>query len=97
MGRASRGGKIGLSISFITQYDLKKIARIESLIGEKLELEDDIEEEAALKNMGKLINAKKKAELTMTSKGEEDLFEKLRKRKRAFRESVQLSKKKKIV
>jgi len=92
VGRASRGGKVGLSISLITQYDLERVKNIEELLEEKLELED-LSEESALENMSKIIKSKKQAEMDMNSKGEEDLFEKLRKRKKQFRESIQAQKK----
>jgi ATP-dependent RNA helicase DDX49/DBP8 len=88
VGRASRAGKIGLSISLITQYDLDRVKKIEDLIGEKMEKDEKIEEEASLNHMSKIGKCKKAAEMVMSSKKEDEHFSKLRKRKQEFREGI---------
>lgn len=95
VGRASRGGKSGLAVTLITQYDLERVKKIEERIGEKMELEE-LEEEAALENLHEVGNCKKKAELDMGSKGETEHFEMLRKRKDKFREMISEIKKEKV-
>ena len=89
VGRAARGGKAGLSVSLITQFDLERVKRIEEGIDEKMEEEDEVEEEDALEHMNKIITCKKRAELEMGSKGEVEKFQMLRKRKNEFKEMVQ--------
>lgn len=95
VGRASRGGKAGLAITLITQYDLERVKKVEERIGEKMTLEE-LEEDEALENLNKVGNCKKRAELEMGSKGELEHFQMLRKRKRKFREMVGEIKKKKV-
>ena len=94
VGRASRGGKIGLAISMVTQYDLKRVEKIEELIEEKMELHE-IDRDQATQRLAKIGKAKKKAEMEMVQKGEEENFSKLRKRKIDFKESIELKKKQK--
>jgi ATP-dependent RNA helicase DDX47/RRP3 len=38
VGRTARAGKAGRSISFVTQYDIEEVQKIETLIGKKLDL-----------------------------------------------------------
>ena len=93
VGRCARGGRLGTAISLVTQFDIKKIKSIEAGIGETMEA-IEIDEEDALKSMTAVIKAKKKAEMIISSKGESDMFEKLRARKQVFRDS--LTKRKKV-
>jgi ATP-dependent RNA helicase DDX47/RRP3 len=37
VGRTARAGKAGRSISFVTQYDIEEVQKIEHLIGKKLQ------------------------------------------------------------
>jgi len=37
VGRTARAGKAGRSISFVTQYDIEEVQKIETLIGKKLQ------------------------------------------------------------
>lgn len=87
VGRTARGGKVGLAISLLTQYDIKRLKAIEAGIDERME-KQPFDEEAALKLMSAVIKAKKKAETEMSYKGETDMFEKMRKRKDRFREAL---------
>ena len=38
VGRTARAGKAGRSLSFVTQYDIEEVQKVEALIGKKLEL-----------------------------------------------------------
>lgn len=87
VGRCARGGKLGTAISLVTQFDVKRVKSIEAGINETMEA-IEIDEEDALKSMSAVIKAKKKAEMTISVKGEADMFEKLRDRKKAFRDSL---------
>lgn len=92
VGRCCRGGKTGTALSLVTQHDVKRVKAIEAGIGETMEAET-IDEEAALAGMSSVIKAKKKAEMIISRKGESECFEKLRARKKVFRDSI-LKKKK---
>ena len=48
VGRTARAGRAGKSITFVTQYDVEFIMRIEKVIGKKMELWPTDEEEVAL-------------------------------------------------
>lgn len=85
VGRASRGGRLGLSISLVTQYNLDRLKSIEAGISEKME-KHELDEQEALKLMSGVIKAKKKAEMDISVKGEDEFFEKMRDRKNKFRE-----------
>lgn len=87
VGRCARGGKLGTAISLVTQFDVNRVKSIEAGIGEKME-PIEIDEEDALKSMSAVIKAKKKAEMIISSKGESEMFEKLRARKKEFRDSL---------
>lgn len=97
VGRAARNAKLGLSIAMITQYDLEKVKAIESIVGEKMteeyadfEYKKSIEDEEVIKEgrLSKIATAKKSSELEMGATGENEVFEKLRKRKDQFRAVV---------
>ena len=88
VGRAARGGKIGLAISLLTQYDIERVEAIEKGLDEKMQEEDEFDEEEALSRMNKIIYARKRAELDMSEKGETDHFNLLRKRKADFRKEI---------
>lgn len=87
VGRCCRGAKAGTAISLVTQHDTNRIKAIELGIGEEMQEEKIIEEEA-LKIMSSVIKAKKKAEMLISRKGESEFFEKLRARKQQFRDSL---------
>ena len=55
----------------------------------------EIDREEATQKLAKIGKAKKKAEMEMVQKGEEENFSKLRKRKMEFKNSVELKKKQK--
>merc|ERR1719369_1401258 len=48
VGRTARAGKAGISVTFVTQYDVELYQRIEHLIGKKLPLYPTVEEEVML-------------------------------------------------
>ncbi|KAL1668490.1 P-loop containing nucleoside triphosphate hydrolase protein [Schizophyllum commune] len=48
VGRTARAGRAGKSITFVTQYDVEFIMRIEKVIGKKMELWPTDEEEVSL-------------------------------------------------
>ena len=87
VGRCARGGKLGTAISLVTQFDVKRVKAIEAGIQETMEA-IELDEEDALKSMSAVIKAKKKAEMIISTKGESDMFEKLRERKQMFRDSL---------
>ena len=87
VGRTARGGKLGLAVSLVTQYNVNCLKAIEQGIGEKME-KQEIDEREALKEMSAVIKAKKKAELDISVKGEDEVFEKMRGRKNEFREML---------
>ena len=87
VGRCCRGGKIGTAISLVTQHDVKRVKAIEAGIDETMAA-IEIDEEDALKSMSSIIKAKKKAEMIISRKGESECFEKLRARKKMFRDSL---------
>jgi len=55
----------------------------------------EIDRDQATQRLAKIGKAKKKAEMEMVQKGEEENFSKLRKRKIDFKESIELKKKQK--
>ncbi|TRM61874.1 P-loop containing nucleoside triphosphate hydrolase protein [Schizophyllum amplum] len=48
VGRTARAGRAGKSITFVTQYDVEFVMRIEKVIGKKMELWPSDEEEVSL-------------------------------------------------
>ena len=84
VGRTARGGKLGLAVSLVTQYNVGCLKAIEQGLDEKME-KQQLDERGALKEMSAVIKAKKKAELDISVKGEDEFFEKMRSRKDAFR------------
>lgn len=60
VGRTARAGRTGQSISFVSQYDIELLQKIEDLIGEKL-AEFETKEDDVLKKMNKVYVAKKAA------------------------------------
>lgn len=87
VGRTARGGKLGLAVSLVTQYNVGYLKAIEQGLGEKME-KQQMDEREALKEMSSVIKAKKKAELDISVKGEDEVFEKMRGRKAEFREML---------
>lgn len=85
VGRCVRGGKEGLSICMVTQYDVEKLKRIEE---ESTMGKEEADEEEVLKHSGKVLKASKQADIEIVSKGEQLQFEKLRLRKQQFREQL---------
>ena len=97
VGRAARNAKLGLSVAMITQFDLMKVKEIEDILGEKMteeyqdfEYKKSIEDDEVIKEgrLTRIANAKKLSELEMGASGENDVFQKLRKRKDEFRDSI---------
>ena len=57
-------GRVGRAISFVSQYDIELVQRIESLIEKKLELWE-VEEEEVLEHFKETLAAKRKARMTL--------------------------------
>lgn len=70
VGRTARAGRTGRAISFVTQYDIESIQKIESNIGKKL-LNYEIEEKKVLLLLERVLEASRfsKNEIKEVSKG----------------------------
>ncbi|GMH40499.1 hypothetical protein BSKO_08403 [Bryopsis sp. KO-2023] len=77
VGRTARAGRFGRSVSFITQYDVELLHKIEELVDAKLS-EFEVDEELALKGMNKVYIARKAALLNLAK---EETFAKHKKKK----------------
>lgn len=80
VGRTARAGKAGQSISFVSQYDIELLQKIEDLIGKKL-TEFKTKEDVVLKGMNKVYIAKKAALLKVAREESLDT-NKVRKRRK---------------
>ena len=87
IGRAARGGKRGMSISFISEYDVNLIKNIESKTKTKMVIFPSDEEEVML-DVGRIEKAKRNIELNMFEKGDDEMFAKKKRMKMEFREMV---------
>jgi ATP-dependent RNA helicase DDX47/RRP3 len=64
VGRTARAGRAGRSISFITQYDIEDVQKIEALIGKKLEQyqqSSGADIESAILSMQEMVQEKARA------------------------------------
>lgn len=66
VGRTARAGKLGTSISFVTERDVDLVHEIESRVGSKMELFEGCKEARVLENLNVVGKAKREAGLSMT-------------------------------
>lgn len=82
VGRTARAHRRGLSITFITQYDVELMQTIEDKIDKKLEPYLGINEDHVVKVLNVVAKANRKAELKLMESGFEDRVKVVKKRKR---------------
>ena len=71
VGRTARAGRSGRAMSFVSQYDVELLHRIEDLIGAQLKA-FEMHEEAVLKRMRRVFVAKKAAALQIKREEKEE-------------------------
>lgn len=69
VGRTARAGREGLSITFVTQSEIKLLHAVEGRIGKKVELLTDVEEDEVLSHLSSALKAKQMASLELHENG----------------------------
>lgn len=69
VGRTARAGRVGTSISFITERDTDLVKEIEARVGSKMEALEGCKEARVLENLNLVGKAKREAALSMTDEG----------------------------
>jgi ATP-dependent RNA helicase DDX49/DBP8 len=80
VGRTARAGRSGWCLSFVTQYDVELVHKIESLIDTKLD-EYELPEDEVLKGITKVYSAKRTASVKLAEEKASDKGQKKRARK----------------
>lgn len=87
IGRAARGNKRGMSVSFITENDVSLIKNIESKTQSKMVLYK-IREDDVMENVSEIEKAKRTVELKMFEGGDDEMFKKKTAMKSQFRDMI---------
>jgi superfamily II DNA/RNA helicase len=69
VGRTARAGRAGWSLSFVTQYDIELVQKIEALVGQQLQ-KFEVAEAEVLKGITKVYAARRTAALRVGDEGE---------------------------
>lgn len=87
-GRTARGVRRGKCISMITQHEVELLGEVEKKVDLKIEVYKKFDEEVVLKEMNKLDKLKRKLKIKFMINGKDDKFQKIKKSKLAFQESI---------
>eukprot|EP00743_Colponemidia_sp_Colp-15_P005991 GILK01006439.1.p1 GENE.GILK01006439.1~~GILK01006439.1.p1 ORF type:complete len:490 (+),score=94.02 GILK01006439.1:59-1471(+) len=85
VGRTARAGRIGLSVTLISQYDIQLVQKIEDMTGKKME-ERPTEEREVLQLLNTVATALQAAKLQLLETGFEEKVTKAREDKRKRRQ-----------
>ena len=72
----------------ITQHEVELLGEVEKKVDLKIEVYKKFEEEVVLKEMNKLDKLKRKLKIKFMINGKDDKFQKIKKSKLAFQESI---------
>jgi ATP-dependent RNA helicase DDX49/DBP8 len=88
VGRTARAGRGGRSLSFITQYDVELIQSIETFVGSKMTLSEEVVDDDVVKFLNPVSKAMRIAQLKMMEMGFDEQAEKFTKRRRKQRKQL---------
>lgn len=92
IGRTARAGRLGRSLSLVTQYDVSLVHAIEDYTGLKLELSEEVQETDVLPLLNPVAKAIRIAQMRLIEVGFEEKGAVFKERKRKQRKSLRKTK-----
>ena len=87
VGRTARAGKQGMSLTFVTQYDVKLIQSCEEYTGQRL-TKTELPEKEVLKDVVHLTKVMQVVRIKMSEQGISDMFDEFKDKKKRDRKQL---------